>query len=1024
MAEKLDTEIINADSMQVYKYFDIGTAKPSREIRQRVVHHLIDILEPDEEFNAFDFKVRALEQARKLMQKGKTPIMAGGTGLYLKVLTQNHDCAVPISAEIREKIQWEIQESGLERMYEELMAIDPAAASTVTPADALRIARAVGVYRQTGKKFSDFHGEEVAVNYEFPIKTFLIQWDRKDLYSNIDRRVDQMIENGLVEEVKNLLKRGYAKTLKPFKSIGYAQILNYLDGNITLDRAVYEIKRETRHYAKRQITWFKKVPDTVPIPAGNADTPKTLMDKILSRLPQAAVWVLAAILLLGSPAFTNAADLNSYENGVKYFRQGSFSRAENHLLAVVNSSENPLESKRSRYLLGHIYLKKNETEKAAEFFTKAIKDYPEIEDYTRLTLADALYQSGKKETALEQTTQLLDKFPQTLTYPRTQFLRADILKSLGKTSESIEVLDQAVKKISAQDTFAEFKSHVPAMILRQALFKLELGLAGDAYTLYRKLYIYFPSHPITIEALPEIKRLASLPDVAPAPLSLKERSIRIDNLMEDVRYDQVIDEVEEIKRHTSPLPDHLYLDLANAYKGLKLRDKANEVLETFLKIYPNHADADDARYNIGRNLWNLGKETAAIHYLKKVGKKRKSSGVAIKSQFIIGRIHEGEKQFPEALKAYNRLVSKHGTAEYAQWSAWRMGWIHYLMGDYNKALHQFKENARSYPAGDFIESNLYWQAKSAEKLGEKDSARKIYAEIAADYPYTFSGIRAKEKLKQYPVPVKLNGGNGLNITSTALTDDDEGSHDRLDRAFSQEEKFHYTRAVELTGLGFFEYAKLEIFQLEKSVRKNLDGVMWLSGLYNQAQAYAESVRLLQLYKNYRTRKGEKDLSEQFWKHFFPPAYFETIQVNSLTHAIDPWFVKGLIRQESLFDAQSLSRAGARGLMQIMPETGRRLYSAGENGKPFDQELLFDPELNIQLGTKYLRQLHERFGNNGTYLLISYNAGPHVLQKWLKRFEHIDDPDVFIESIPYPETRKYVKHVLRNHGIYKLLYGKV
>ena len=198
--------------------------------------------------------------------------------------------------------------------------------------------------------------------------------------------------------------------------------------------------------------------------------------------------------------------------------------------------------------------------------------------------------------------------------------------------------------------------------------------------------------------------------------------------------------------------------------------------------------------------------------------------------------------------------------------------------------------------------------------------------------------------------------------------------------------------------------------------------MWLSNLYSQAKAYTQSVRLLHLYKNYKTKDGEKNLSEPFWKHFFPLAHAGIIQKISKGYNIDPYFVKGLIRQESLFEAQALSGAGARGLMQIMPETGKKLYGAsGPHAKPFDEELLFEPGLNIALGIKYLSQLNQRFGNNGTHILISYNAGPHVLKKWLKRFRNIDDPDVFIESIPYPETRRYVKHVLRNHGVYKLLY---
>ena len=134
-------------------------------------------------------------------------------------------------------------------------------------------------------------------------------------------------------------------------------------------------------------------------------------------------------------------------------------------------------------------------------------------------------------------------------------------------------------------------------------------------------------------------------------------------------------------------------------------------------------------------------------------------------------------------------------------------------------------------------------------------------------------------------------------------------------------------------------------------------------------------------------------------------------------------MKGLIRQESLFNANVQSRAGAIGLMQIMPETGRLLHANSEMNGPFSTNILFDPEANIRLGVQYIDQLNKRFKKNRTHILVSYNAGPHNLKKWLKRFNHLDDPDVFIESIPYPETRKYVKKVLRNYGIYQSLYPK-
>jgi soluble lytic murein transglycosylase len=245
---------------------------------------------------------------------------------------------------------------------------------------------------------------------------------------------------------------------------------------------------------------------------------------------------------------------------------------------------------------------------------------------------------------------------------------------------------------------------------------------------------------------------------------------------------------------------------------------------------------------------------------------------------------------------------------------------------------------------------------------------------------------------------------------------------QLGRSLSTREKFHYIRANELAKLGLAQEARTEIGELQKMVRKNLTGVLWLSHLYHQAQGYAESLKLLHLYKDFTTKPKEKNLSPKFWKHFFPLAYKEAILEYAKYRKVDPFFVNGIIRQESLFDSQALSPAGARGLMQIMPATGKKLYPKTKLKKPFETNALFDPDLNIRLGVKYVSQLNKRFGKNGMHILISYNAGPHVLKKWLKRFGHLSDQDVFIESIPYPETRRYVKHVLRNLGIYKALYS--
>ena len=254
LAEHLGTEIISADSMQVYKYFDVGTAKPSQAERERVTHHLIDILEPEEEFTAFEFKERALAHIREIRNRNKIPVMVGGTGLYLKTLLEDRDCAISISPEVRRQVQDEIRQKGTRKMHAELASIDPDYAGKIQPTDPSRIERALSVHRETGRKFSEFHAADALADYEFESYLFVLETDRQHLYDQIDRRVDLMMDAGLKEEVESLLSKGYGSQLKPFQSIGYSQMARHLEGDLPLDRAVYEIKRDTRHFAKRQFS--------------------------------------------------------------------------------------------------------------------------------------------------------------------------------------------------------------------------------------------------------------------------------------------------------------------------------------------------------------------------------------------------------------------------------------------------------------------------------------------------------------------------------------------------------------------------------------------------------------------------------------------------------------------------------------------------------------------------------------------------------------------------------------------------
>ncbi len=261
LAETLGTEIINADSMQVYRYMDIGTAKPSVEERARIRHHLIDVADPDEPYDAALFVRQARPVIESLHARGRIPLVVGGTGLYMKALTRGLCPGPGADPETRRGVLEDLERRGLLSLHEELRRVDPTCAAKIHPNDRQRIVRALEVFRSTGvplSQWQDAHG--FRHNLYRTVKIALYR-ERRDLYERIDGRVLQMMAQGLVDEVRGLVERGYPCTLKSMQSLGYRHMCLYLAGTISLDEAVRVLQRDTRRYAKRQLTWFKGDPE-------------------------------------------------------------------------------------------------------------------------------------------------------------------------------------------------------------------------------------------------------------------------------------------------------------------------------------------------------------------------------------------------------------------------------------------------------------------------------------------------------------------------------------------------------------------------------------------------------------------------------------------------------------------------------------------------------------------------------------------------------------------------------------------
>jgi tRNA dimethylallyltransferase len=273
--------VVSADSMQVYRHMDIGTAKPSPHERAEVEHFMMDLVDPDEPFDAAMYAAGGRKSIDRIHARRRIPFVVGGTGFYIKALLHGLCGASPADPVIRQKLKDEANRLGGRPMHDRLKSCDPEAASRIHPNDTYRIIRAIEIYQVAGIPLSEYQKRHGFEEQTFNVLKIGLGMDRAALYDRINRRVDRMIEKGLQNEVKGLLQRGYSESLKPMQAIGYRHMTGYLSGRMPWNEALETLKRDTRRYAKRQVSWFKKDPELVWKPCDDVEGIKALVQQFL-----------------------------------------------------------------------------------------------------------------------------------------------------------------------------------------------------------------------------------------------------------------------------------------------------------------------------------------------------------------------------------------------------------------------------------------------------------------------------------------------------------------------------------------------------------------------------------------------------------------------------------------------------------------------------------------------------------------------------------------------------------------------
>lgn len=715
-------------------------------------------------------------------------------------------------------------------------------------------------------------------------------------------------------------------------------------------------------------------------------------------------------LIISFPLHSAASSEKSFDQIIKSVHKNDYVSAENLLNNFIIDNQKDIWHFRALYLKGHISIKLSKLNDAVEYFSKLLSQYPQLKDYILLKLSEAHLKLGEENKSLEFLNRLLKEFPESRLYPYGKFLLGKLYFNRGDLDNAYKFFTEIINKFPESDLVPESMFFVGQILEKQ-------NKILNAYETYVKLFHSFPLNEFAMEAEEKIREMRkakpNFPEFPPE-LILK----RIELLMKAGDYSRVSRECKKYLKifKKGPFYQNLALNLAQTYLFIKKRDDALKIYKSLSAKYPSGTFTAEALYNIANIYWNQGKYSKALEYCKKVINKFPSSPFAIRAFYVSGRILEQNKKYHEAISQFKRMVKKYPHGSYSVSAHWRIGWINYLLENHQTANEIFSNAASIFPDSPFRDMFLYWAGKSNEKMGKTNTAYSFYERVAKEYPYNYYGHRGKARLSR-------KSGNRVKTIDPFLQRELRAplKYKEFDIKMSPNDRFHYVRIKELIALGFYEETLEEIRPIARKVSVNTpEKILWIGNLYVKARGYLNSVNIIEGYIDEIPFKKHLSLPFEYWKLSFPLAYRDIVISNAKGFKLDPFLIEGLMRQESSFDPDSLSKSGAIGLMQLMPETGKREYKKKYKSK-FYLEELYDPEMNIFLGSQHLAHLFKKTNGDSILALAGYNAGLSRALKWKKTIK-TSDPDVFIEMIPFRETKWYIKKVLRNYFNYIMLYG--
>ncbi len=666
------------------------------------------------------------------------------------------------------------------------------------------------------------------------------------------------------------------------------------------------------------------------------------------------------------------------------------------LATIAQSHPKTVWSARSRFLLAREAALDGRPYRgidARQGLSASRSELAAIDDLILFLLAGEEARAGRAEQALRTLELLARLYPDSLWLPEAELERAERLADLGETDRAAE----AFERFATQRT----SPVVVARALRRAAeLRLGRGENPQAAAALRRLWVDFPDQLESAGAEEELRRIG----FPPTPDAWMERGR---TLYQKGMYGDAAQAFEQVAAEVSSGPMHqeALLKLGASHCQLRRWSTGRDVLERLLRQRPLPPEiAAQALAWIAKAAIRMNDEKALFaadrRFLQLAADRSERAGIL----FLQGVYYEDQDQEAKALTRYRKAFQVAPQDPQAQEAIWRVGWIHYRAGRWAAAVQEFDRSLEQYPFGNFAGQVRYWKSRALQRAGKTPQAREEYARLAGRYRHTYYGQLAEDRLAEM---------RGVARTAELEEPDEPAEPSFPSPGFSNAP--HYRRAAELTTLGLRDEAARELAWLAERHRDQASLLLVLQDLYRLGR-YHEVLRHLRAHFWAALEQGDLKFPPVFWEMAYPLTFLDRIRQAADGHPVNPLLVAAVAREESSFNPNAVSRVGALGLLQVMPETG--IWVADQIGIPsFTPRLLMDPEINLRIGSWYLAHLSRQCGGDVICVAASYNAGPDAVDRWRRDFGN-RPPDEFVERIPFAETRFFVKRVTASYREYE------